>query len=150
MSLVPINTSWVPSICLWGIALLWLIGALIYWFKSKKKPQVEQKAKKQLKLDLGKLLLNGKDILVDLEKMDARVDSLKAVSTENKFGIWYKTVSAALQDTPFDQLWDGTKVGVDYHRTARKADYIEACRSGLDRLEYIKQLMLDMDGSQTG
>jgi len=34
------------------------------------------------------------------------------------------------------------KEGLDYKK-AKKTDYVEACKYGLDRLEYIKQLMLD-------
>jgi hypothetical protein len=109
----------------------------------------ESKEKRRLKLEVGKLLLDGKEILADLEKMDTRVDSAKAVSAELKFGIWYEKVTGTLQGTPFTQLWDETKVGAHYYKTARKADYVEVCRSGLDRLEYIKQLVLDTGGSQT-
>ena len=117
--------------------------------KRKKPPPTPQlmPSGKQLQLDVVKLLLDGKDVLAVLEKMDARVDSVKAVDAEDKLAVWYKKATGTLQGTPFAELWDRSKVGEDYHRTARKADYIEVCRSGLDRLEYIKQLILDKEDS---
>jgi len=42
VGVMPGNTSWIPSVTIWGIALLWLIGAFIYWFKNRHKPQIEQ------------------------------------------------------------------------------------------------------------
>jgi len=146
---MPGNTSWIPSVIIWSIALLWLIGVLIYWFKSRKKPQIEQNSKTQLKLDVGRLLLDGKEILVDLERMNGLYDSAGVVSAELKFEIWYKLASQSLEGTEFNQLWDKDKVGVDYYKEALKSDYIEACKYGLDRLEYIKQLMFDKEDSQT-
>jgi hypothetical protein len=113
-----------------------------------KTPQDESKKKRQLKLDVGKLLLDGKEILVDLEKMNAQLDSMGAVSAELKFDIWYKDVSKTLQNTDYDQLRFEDKEGLDY-RKAKKSDYVEACKYGLGRLEYIKQLMFDKEGSQT-
>jgi len=95
-----------------------------------------------IKLELGKLLLDRKEILVDLEKMNGQLDALGAASAELKFEIWYKDVSKTLQNTDYDRLWFENKEGLDY-RTARKSDYIEACKYGLGRLEYIKQLMFD-------
>jgi hypothetical protein len=148
VDLVPGNESWIPTAIIWGIALLWLIVAFFYWFKSRKKPKIEQNKERQLKLDLGKLLLDGKEILVGLERMDARLDSARAVSAELGFEKWYKDVSKTLQKTDFNQLWHENKVGSDYYRKALKSDYIEACKYGLERLEYIKQLMFDKADSR--
>jgi len=159
VSLIPSVTSWIPSIIIWSIAFLWLVGALIYWFKSRHKHQKEKrltkrgqtvdesKEKRQLKLDVGKLLLDGKEILVDLEKMNGQLDAAGAASAELKFEIWYKDVSKTLQNTDYDRLWFENKEGLDY-RKAKKTDYVEACKYGLDRLEYIKQLMFDRGDSQ--
>ncbi|MBA7601243.1 hypothetical protein ES703_08310 [subsurface metagenome] len=102
----------------------------------------------RLKLDLGKLLLDGKEILVDLEKMNAQLDSMGVVSAELKFEIWYKDVSETLQNTEYDQLWFENKEGLNY-READTSDYLEICKHGLDRLEYIKQLIFDKEGSQS-
>ena len=121
---------------------LLLVGAGIFLLIRAYRYKDESKEKRQLQMDLGRLLLDGKEILVDLEKMNAQLDSMGAVSAELKFEIWYKDVSKTLQKTDFNQLWYKNKVGLDY-REARKSDYIEACKHGLDRLEYIKQLMLD-------
>lgn len=142
----PTQVGYLPLL-FWGIAFLWLVVALIYWFRSKKRPQIEQTKGKQLKLNLGKFLLDGKEILLALEKMDAKLDSAGYVSTELKFEIWYKNVSKTLKNTDYDQLWFENKKGLDY-RTANKSDYVEACKYGLDRLEYIKQLILDKGSSQ--
>jgi len=127
----------------YGIPLCILLVVLgIFLLVRAYKYKDESKEKRQLHLDLGKFLLDGKEILADLEKMNAQVDSMSAVSAELKFEIWYKDVSKTLSKTGFNQLWYKNKVGLDY-RKARKSDYIEACKYGLDRLEYIKQLMLD-------
>ncbi len=101
----------------------------------------------RLKLDVGKLLLDGKEILVDLEKRYAQLDWSGAVSPELKCEMWYKDASKTLQNTDYDRLWFENKEGLDY-RTANKSDYIEALKYGLDRLEYIKQLIFDKEGSQ--
>ena len=101
-----------------------------------------------IKLELGKLLLDGKEILVDLEKMNGQLDAAGAASAELKFEIWYKDVSKTLQNTDYDRLWFENKEGLDY-RTANKSDYVEACKYGLGRLEYIKQLIFDKEGSQS-
>jgi len=102
----------------------------------------------RIKMSLGKLLLDGKEILVDLEKMDAKVDSFNAVSAEWKFEIWYKEVSKTLQGTDFDQLWDKDRVESNFYKKALKSDYIQTCKQGLDRLENIKQLMFDKGDSR--
>ena len=106
-------------------------------------------SERQLQLDVGRLLLDGKDALRGLEKMDARENTVEVVLAESKFGIWWGAVTETLQDTPFANLWDANKVGEDFHRTAHKQHYIEACQIGLDRLESIKQLMSDTGGSRT-
>ncbi len=106
------------------------------------------KEKRQLTLDVGKLLLDGKEILVDLEQMNAQLDSSGAVSAELKCEMWYEDVSKTLQDTDYNRLWFENKEGLDY-RTDDKSDYVETCKYGLDRLEYIKQLIFDKEGSQT-
>ena len=108
----------------------------------------ESKEKRQLKLDLSKLLLDGKEILVELEKMNALSDLSGVVSAQLNFEIWYKEISNTLRKTEFNQLWDKDKVRLDYYRKAKKADYIETCKHALDRLEHIMRLMLDKEDSQ--
>ncbi len=119
-----------------GVILLTLI-----WREGKIKRHAIQK------LDLGKLLLDGKEILVDLEKAIALKDSWDKMAAELKCEMWYKDASKTLQNTDYDRLWFKNKEGLDY-RTANKSDYVEACKYGLGRLEYIKQLIFDKEGSQ--
>ena len=33
VDLMPNNTSWVPSVVIWALALLWLIATLVYYFR---------------------------------------------------------------------------------------------------------------------
>lgn len=37
---MPIDTDWTPSIIMWSIAFLWLIGTLIYLFKKRRNKQL--------------------------------------------------------------------------------------------------------------
>lgn len=120
------------------------------WCKKHQKPNNLVSSRlltSRLKLNVGKLLLDGKEILVDLEKMNGQLDAAGAASAELKFEIWYKDVSKTLQNTDYDRLWFENKEGLDY-RKAKKSDYIETCKYGLDRLENIKQLMFDRGDSQ--
>ncbi len=56
-NVIPDNTSWIPSIIIWSIAFIWFIGSLIYWFKSRNKPQIkEPKAKNHNLLSVGEFL----------------------------------------------------------------------------------------------
>lgn len=87
-------------------------------------------------------MLDGKEILVALEKMNGLLDSAGVVSGQLHFGMWYKDVSETLQNTDYDRLWFENKEGLDY-RKAEKSDYVEVCKQSLDRLEYIRQLMPD-------
>jgi hypothetical protein len=116
--------------------------------KMKREDEIEQNKERKLKFDLGKFLLGAKEILLALEKMDAKLDSSGYVSAELKFEIWDKDVSQTLQNTDYAQLWFENKDTLDY-RTAKKSDYIRACKYELGRLEYIKQLIFDKEGSQT-
>ena len=70
--------------------------------KGMNRSKDESKEKRQLKLDVGKLLLDGKEILVDLEKMNAQLDSIGAVSAELTFEMCYKAASKTLQNTNYD------------------------------------------------
>ncbi len=138
--------------------VLMAIGVLLLFLIWREKKRIElrglstskddSKEKRQLKFDVGKLLLDGKEILVDLEKMDAKLDTVGVVSAELKFEMWYKDISKTLQNTDYAKLWDENKVGTDYHYKAQKSDYVEACKYGLDRPEYIKQLMFDKEDCQ--
>ena len=100
-----------------------------------------------LRQNIGLMIIEGKEILVDLEKMNGQLDAAGAASAELKFEIWYKDVSKTLQNTDYDRLWFENKEGLDY-RKAKKSDYIETCKYGLDRLENIKQLIFDKEDSQ--
>jgi hypothetical protein len=158
---VPSNTaSWVIAVLWWGFIVagvaFFLTGFISLILIARrhqnqltKRGQTvdESKEEKQFKLDVGKLLLDGKEILVDLERMYAQLDWSGAVSPELKCEMWYKDASKTLQNTDYDRLWFENKEGLDY-RTANKSDYVEACKYGLDRLEYIKQLIFDKEGSQ--
>lgn len=158
---VPSNTaSWVIAVLWWGFIVagvaFFLTGFISLILIARrhqnqltKRGQTvdESKEEKQFKLDVGKLLLDGKEILVDLERMYAQLDWSGAVSPELKCEMWYKDASKTLQNTDYDRLWFENKEGLDY-RTANKSDYVEACKYGLGRLEYIKQLIFDKEGSQ--
>lgn len=103
---------------------------------------------RHLQLNVGSLLLDGKDILRALEKMDAREDSLGAVAAQLNFQIWFRKVSKTLQGSSYDALWDRTKVREDFHKTADKTHFIEACTAALERVDHVSALMLDLGGSQ--
>ncbi len=151
--------TWQIPLGVFGSIVLVRLILAPYWLYKEKVKEInrlsalmgnkdESREKRQLKLDLGKLLLDGKEILMDLEKMDGQLDASGAVRAELQFEIWYKDVSKSLQNTDFHRLWSEKKEGVDY-RTAKKSDFVEACRYGVRRLEYVMQLISDREGSQT-
>ena len=139
---------------LWGlIGLGILIGAILEGaYRKNRSIQKQSGGIRQLKLDVGRFLLNGKEILADLEKKYAESDWSGdwsgVVSSRLKCEMWYKDASKTFQSTDYDRLWFENKEGLNY-KTANNSDYVASVKQGLVRLEYIKRVIFDKEGSQT-
>jgi hypothetical protein len=146
VDLMPGNTSWIPSTIIWCIAFLWLIIALIYYFENRKVSQIERNNGKQLKLRLGKLLHDGKDIRHRITTAQNNLDINEQVAAEIHFESWFTDVTNALEDTDYKKMWYENKV-VDYRRD-QITDYLSACDRSLERLKSIIELTSHKAGSQ--
>ena len=107
-------------------------------------PKVE--VKKEVHLELVKLLHEGKDIQAKLKNVQAQWSSFEQVGAEVEFEAWSMHVSNTLENTEFRKLWYENKV-VNYRKDSI-SDYIGVSERALDRLESIMQLIADKGGSQ--
>ena len=103
--------------------------------------------KKEVQLDLVKLLHEGKDIQAKLKRVQIQWSPSEQVSAEIHFEAWFTDVSNTLKNTEFLNLWYENKV-VNYRKDSI-SDYIGASERALDRLESIMQLIVHKVGSRT-
>jgi hypothetical protein len=77
VSMMPKNTSWIPSVTLWAIAGLWFVGTLVYyWWKiwGKKQPEIVKETKG------GRLT----DILTDMHEQLKHLITIRLKKRFNK------------------------------------------------------------------
>ena len=71
VSLMPGNTSWLPSSIIWGIAFVWFIIAVIYYVRQRGKTRVEPTKEIPKSENLGDTLTAMHRRLMELQKEKA-------------------------------------------------------------------------------
>ena len=84
VDVMPSNASWIPSFVIWGVAFIWLILTIIYYFKRRGKTRVEPSKEKISKSEnLADTLTAMHRRLVELQKHKSSHTKVKAKQLED-------------------------------------------------------------------
>ena len=84
VDVMPSNASWIPSFVIWGVAFIWLILTIIYYFKRRGKARVEPSKEKISKSEnLADTLTAMHRRLVELQKHKSSHTKVKAKQLED-------------------------------------------------------------------